>query len=140
MREVPPRIAGSASGILNTTRNIGQLLGIAVLGSVLQNRVGVHVAERMEDSAIETSLAGRVVAFARQSQFERLREVVPSDAFDVVFGLVQSGFIDALRNTFTVGALTCALAAVVALLIRNPKRSPATVAASAPAAAQATAD
>ena len=45
MRDVPPRIAGSASGILNTTRNIGQVLGIAVLGSVLQTRMGVHTAD-----------------------------------------------------------------------------------------------
>ncbi len=33
MKEVPPRISGSASGILNTIRNIGQILGIAILGS-----------------------------------------------------------------------------------------------------------
>src|SRR5690606_7581741 len=44
MRQVPPRIAGSASGILNTTRNLGQVLGIAVLGSILQSRLGVHAA------------------------------------------------------------------------------------------------
>src|SRR5215208_929431 len=42
MSQVPPRISGSASGILNTSRNVGQLLGIAVLGSVLQSRLGVH--------------------------------------------------------------------------------------------------
>src|SRR5579884_1918873 len=38
MQEVPPRIAGSASGIINTIRQTGQVLGVAVLGSVLQSR------------------------------------------------------------------------------------------------------
>src|SRR5687768_4082904 len=42
MSQVPPRISGSASGILNTSRNVGQLLGIAVLGSVLQSRLSLH--------------------------------------------------------------------------------------------------
>jgi hypothetical protein len=34
MAAVPPRIAGSASGIVNTMRNVGQVLGIAVLGAL----------------------------------------------------------------------------------------------------------
>ena len=47
MHDVPPAISGSASGILNTMRNIGQVLGIAVLGSVLQQQVGAHVSDAL---------------------------------------------------------------------------------------------
>ena len=47
MRDVPPRVAGSASGVLNTTRNIGQVLGIAILGSVLQTRMGTHTGNAL---------------------------------------------------------------------------------------------
>jgi len=120
MRDVPPRIAGSASGILNTMRNIGQVLGIAVLGSLLQNRVGAHVGDRLEGSTLNGASQDRIVVFAQQSQFERLREVVPDDQLALVFSAIQSGFVEALHDTFFVGALTCAVAAVTATLVRNP--------------------
>src|SRR3712207_8302667 len=60
-------------------RSVGQVLGIAVLGSLLQNRVGAHVGDRLEGSALDAASRDRVVEFAQQSQFERLREVVPQD-------------------------------------------------------------
>ena len=40
LAQVPTHIMGSASGVLNTMRNLGQVLGIAVLGSILQMRLG----------------------------------------------------------------------------------------------------
>ena len=120
MRDVPPRIAGSASGILNTMRNIGQVLGIAVLGSVLQNRVGAHVGDRLEGSTLDGASRDRIVEFAQQSQFERLREVVPEDQMFYVSNAIQTGFVEALHNTFFIGALTCAVAALTATLVRNP--------------------
>ncbi|MDP9870305.1 MULTISPECIES: DHA2 family efflux MFS transporter permease subunit [Streptosporangium] len=39
MREIPPRQAGAASGVLNTARQVGAALGAAVIGAVLQNRL-----------------------------------------------------------------------------------------------------
>jgi EmrB/QacA subfamily drug resistance transporter len=120
MRDVPPRIAGSASGIINTMRNIGQVLGIAVLGSLLQNRVGTHVGDRLDGVGLDPTTQDRVVKLAQQSQFDRLREVVPQEQLGVVFGSIQQGFVDALHNTFIAGALTCVLAAGFALMIRNP--------------------
>src|ERR671937_801932 len=39
MRNVEPRQAGSASGILNTPRQVGGAVGLAVVGAVLQNRL-----------------------------------------------------------------------------------------------------
>ncbi len=121
MRDVPPRIAGSASGILNTMRNIGQVLGIAVLGSYLQNRVGVHVEDQMTGIPLDPAAKSEVVGLAQQSQFDKLSGVVPADQLNAVFSAIQHGFVDALHNTFLFGALTCLMAAVIATLIRNPQ-------------------
>lgn len=121
MRDVPPRIAGSASGILNTMRNVGQVLGIAVLGSFLQNRVGAHVADRLSPVGLDTATGDRVVTLAQQSQFDLLGGVVPAEQFSVVFKAIQLGFVDALHNTFLLGALTCVIGAATATLIRNPR-------------------
>jgi MFS family permease len=126
MRDVPPRIAGSASGILNTMRNIGQVLGIAVLGSFLQNRVGAHVSDRLEPLPIDPALKEQTVEFAQQSQFDLLGGILPQDQIGVALNAIQTGFIEALHNTFFVGAMTCVIAAGFALMIRNPISQPAT--------------
>jgi hypothetical protein len=38
--------------------------------------------------------------------------------------IVREAFVLGLHDTFFVGALSCAVAALLALLIRNPKRAP----------------
>ena len=123
MREVPPRIAGSASGIFNTMRNIGQVIGIAVLGSVLQNRTGAHLAERLSGAPLDEGARARVLTLAKATRFEALATVVPAQQLGVVSNAVQLAFIDALRNTYVIGAIACALGLATAFLIRNPRRA-----------------
>src|ERR1700737_2604777 len=41
MRNISPRMAGAASGVLNTTRQVGAAVGSAVVGALLQNRLCV---------------------------------------------------------------------------------------------------
>jgi len=45
MRTVPPTIGGAASGLLNTTRQLGAVLGTAVVGAILQGRIGTALIE-----------------------------------------------------------------------------------------------
>jgi len=135
MAEVPPRIAGSASGILNTMRNVGQVLGIAVLGSILQSRVGVHAAERVGDFGLDPQVSSRVIGLAQDGRLEAIPSAVPAgqtDTLGTIFGAVQRAFVDSLHETFIVGALACAVALGVSLLLRNPARRTAPVTRPAP--------
>lgn len=125
MAEVPPRIAGSASGILNTMRNIGQVMGIAVLGSVLSSRVAAHAGDRLSGVAITPESRSEVVRLARDSRFEDLPGVLQGNdpaQIQATFGAVQLAFVDSLQNTFLVGAGACAVALGIAFLMRNPVR------------------
>jgi len=45
MGEVPPRLAGAASGLINTTRQVGGALGGAIVGAVLQTRLASALRE-----------------------------------------------------------------------------------------------
>lgn len=122
MREVPPRIAGSASGILNTTRNVGQVLGIAVLGSVLQSWVGMYTDDRLGGLALDPAVRARLVTAIKSSQFELVQQIVPQDQAALlpqIFNEIQLAFVSGIHNTFLVSAGICALGAVTALMIRN---------------------
>src|SRR6202035_523132 len=39
MRNVDPRMAGAASGVLNTVRQVGTVIGTAAVGALLQTRL-----------------------------------------------------------------------------------------------------
>jgi MFS family permease len=39
MRNIEPRLAGAASGVLNTVRQVGLVIGTAAVGALLQNRL-----------------------------------------------------------------------------------------------------
>jgi EmrB/QacA subfamily drug resistance transporter len=60
MRGVPPRLAGAASGVNNTIRQIGSVIGSAAVGALLQNQL----ASSLRDEA--TARAGQLPAQYRE--------------------------------------------------------------------------
>jgi len=129
MAEVPPRIAGSASGILNTARNIGQVLGIAVLGSILQSRLALHTTDRLSAVELDPATRQNLVSAVQDSRLELLPSLLPPDQMSqlgFILGSVQTAFVESLHDTFYVSAAICLFAALIALVMRNPVRRPAT--------------
>ncbi|WP_213454067.1 DHA2 family efflux MFS transporter permease subunit [Rhizomonospora bruguierae] len=53
MRNIAPRVAGAASGVLNTTRQLGGVIGSAAVGALLQ----VQLSDHLRDSAREHAAA-----------------------------------------------------------------------------------
>jgi EmrB/QacA subfamily drug resistance transporter len=43
MRNIQPRVAGAASGMINTVRQVGAVIGTAAVGALLQNRLSVSL-------------------------------------------------------------------------------------------------
>ena len=48
MRRVEPRLAGAASGILNTIRQLGGAFGSAIVGAILQNRLASELVSQAQ--------------------------------------------------------------------------------------------
>lgn len=88
--------AGSASGVVTTVRQLGSVLGIAVLGAVIQTRQSAFLSSHLP--AAHTTAQRSVVG--------------------------ERAFVSALANAFDVTVAVCIAAALFALLIRQ-RTSPA---------------
>src|SRR5215208_6645170 len=126
MSRVPPRISGSASGILNTSRNIGQLLGIAVLGSVLQSRLGLHAGTEFSSLPIgDDAIRAEIVELVRHGRMEVIQSVIPPgmrDQLPIIFDTMRQVFVLSLHETFYLGALICFVALGMSFLMQTPAR------------------
>jgi EmrB/QacA subfamily drug resistance transporter len=78
MREVEPTMAGAASGMLNTVRQVGSVIGTAAVGALLQNRL---VASLTSEA---TSQSAALPAAARAQFIAGIRDAAAS-------GLVGTG-------------------------------------------------
>jgi MFS family permease len=139
MRNISPRMAGAASGVLNTTRQVGAAVGSAVVGAVLQNRLAIT----LHDQAVSHASA---LPAAYRDQFVKAFSSVAANGFQIGTGqngaslpsglppavaaqltalahqVFVSGYIDALKQTLVLPIAVLALTAFSALLIKRRAR------------------
>jgi EmrB/QacA subfamily drug resistance transporter len=154
MRDIGPAMAGAASGVLNTTRQLGAVLGSAAVGAVLQNRLAVSLHDQAVASAgqLPPAIQGRFIdgfSQAARSGFQVGRgqtgAAVPAGVPPQLAGRLQqlihdvfvNGYVAALRPTVAVAVVVLALASLSCLLLINRRRASNEVAAPTDVAAVA---
>jgi EmrB/QacA subfamily drug resistance transporter len=148
MREVQPRMAGAASGVFNTNRQVGAVIGSAAIGALLQNRLAISLtseAARQAD-ALPPAMRSRFVAsFAgaaksglqgSSGQGGGTASGAPQQlAARLAHEVFTHGFVAAMHPTI---ALPIALMAVAAVSCLAIKRKPPMPAEPAPSPAEVT--
>ncbi|GAA2074161.1 MFS transporter [Streptomyces albiaxialis] len=110
---VPAERAGAGSALLNTLRQLGSALGVAVLGSVLWSRYGGLVRDRLAEAPADVRGA------ASESLASALATGDPAAA-----RAAEPAFLSAMHTAALVAAGVCALALLATLVTRTaPRRS-----------------
>jgi EmrB/QacA subfamily drug resistance transporter len=142
MRNISPRVAGSASAVLNTIRQLGAAIGSAVVGALLQN----HLATALHDQAVQHATA---LPDAFRSQFVAAFSNVSSKGFEIGTGesgarlpsnlppsvahqlatiahdVFVAAYIDAMKATFVLPIAFLFLTALSTLLVKSQPRTAA---------------
>ena len=142
MRDVKPHMAGAASGVLNTVRQVGGAIGSAVIGAVLQNRLATQLHEQavayssQVPAAIRSSFvsgfsnaaSGGFKVGVGQTGAQLPVGVPPALAptlqrlFHDVF---DNAYVNAVKPTLAVSIAVLAVGALSCLLIERPAKATA---------------
>jgi EmrB/QacA subfamily drug resistance transporter len=123
--------SGAASGVMTTMRQIGSLLGIAVLGAVLQSRLVSGLIAAINSTAgiplgakttIIDAINNGTVSTGGLSGM--IGSGLPETIQVAIKQMFTIEFANALNTAMIVAAIFCFVGAVVALLIKNPGHFP----------------
>ncbi len=141
MATAPKDRVGNASGVLSTMRQVGSLLGIAVLGAVLQNRVTANITEGVQAiSQIPEALKQKIIAAASSGGMQmgapQGSSDMPAVAQQMIATLFKGWFTDAIATSFIVAVAFAVVGGLCALLLRSHVKEAQAVQEPAPRAAE----
>jgi EmrB/QacA subfamily drug resistance transporter len=139
MRNIEPRIAGAASSLLNTIRQLGAAIGSAVIGALLQNQLAtsLHNQAVAHSTALPASFRNQFInAFSNVSSkgFEigtgetgarlpsNLPPAVAHQLSAIAHDVFVSAYIDAMKTTFILPVAFLGFTALTTLLIQRRAR------------------
>ena len=151
-RDLQPRLAGVASGVLSTVQELGTVIGSAAIGAVLQNRLasGLHdhavayssqlpelFRARFVDGFSQAASRGLQVGRGQTGGTRQLPAGIPAQLVQQLERLAHAvftqSFVDAMRPSMALGIVAVVAAAIGVLRVRaRATTAPAT----APAATE----
>ena len=120
MRNVNPMMAGAASGVFNTTRQVGTVIGTAGVGALLQNRLiaGFTTQVQQLGAALPATARDRLVAGFQSAAKGGLEVGSGARTSGLAGQIFTHGFVEAMRPTILVPILFLFAGAVSCLLIK----------------------
>ena len=151
MRNVDPRMAGAASGVLNTVRQCGLVIGTAAVGALLQNRLVSAMASQAAtrsaalparlrgpfETQINRSASNGIQVGAGQNggstSVSGLPARLAAELARIGHDVFTFGYVTAMRSTMILPVILLAIGALSCLLLREGSRAPTDVVPDVPA-------
>lgn len=116
----PTTRAGLASSVVSASRQIGSVLGIAILGAVVQHQEATNLAGRLTTLRVPAHLSdaiANVIATAGAAAARlHLSSALPFPR-SALRGLIGQSFTDALHPSFVISAVALLITAALAALL-----------------------
>jgi EmrB/QacA subfamily drug resistance transporter len=134
MRDVEPRLAGAASGVMNTTRQVGSVIGSAAVGALLENRMVVTLTSQAtkQAAALPAQVRAPFISGFRQAATSLAGGAAPTPKLpagtphSVAAELSRlgaltftDGYVPAMRQTMILPIAVVLVAALSCLAIRQ---------------------
>ena len=91
-RNLPPQLAGAGSGVYNTTRQVGSVLGSAGMAAFMTTRISAEMPPMLAEAPGEGSVA-RLPAFLHEPFAAAMSQSMLLPAFFALFGVVAAIFL-----------------------------------------------
>ncbi|NUR28603.1 MAG: MFS transporter, partial [Catenulispora sp.] len=132
MRNIQPQVAGAASGMINTTRQLGGVIGSAAVGALLQNQLVTKLTDSAETNAkalpaeqqarfvdaFKSASSGSLEVGAGQSGAS-LPPNTPHAIVELALKTFHEGFTAAMKSTMVLPLIVLGVAALTVLFVRN---------------------
>ncbi|MCL2781146.1 MAG: MFS transporter [Actinomycetia bacterium] len=119
MGGVPARDSGMAAAATNTARQLGAVVGVAVLGSLVNGHLDSGLRVRLTNMGVPNAFSDIVIAAVQNGSVPQggaSGSLTHSQIVDQVMGAAYAAFHDGLSVALTVSAILLVAAAVVAAL------------------------
>jgi hypothetical protein len=139
MRNIQPQMAGAASGVLNTVRQVGLVIGTAAVGALLQNRLVSTMTSQAQTraAALPPDIRHRFIAEIRNSANNGIQvgagqnggisgqaglpARLAAEVARIGHDVFTSGYVQAMRSTMLLPVILLGVGAVSCLALRERK-------------------
>ncbi|GAA0356976.1 MFS transporter [Actinoallomurus spadix] len=144
MRGVDPRMAGAASGVNNTTRQVGSVVGSAAVGAILQNQLASNLRDEAQKRAgalpaeargsfvqgfKDAAKGGLEVGAGQTGAAQHLPKGLPQQVVEQITRTAASvfghGFVDAMKPTMLLPIALVFVGAASCFAVRGYRRAAA---------------
>ncbi len=126
LRNVNPMMAGAASGVFNTTRQVGTVIGTAGVGALLQNRLAAAFTDQTHVRAAHLPAAAqhKIIAGFQAAAKSGLEVGSGHRTAGLGGAIFTHGFVQAMRPTMLAPIVFLLAGAACCLFIRPRQQAP----------------
>lgn len=118
---MPPEQAGVAAATINTTRQVGGALGVAVLGAIVTARFSAVLPSRLEQLHLPSAIQARIEAAASQGVSGAAGAGSGGGRSGALHDAVGGAFVTGIHSAYLVSGSGLLVASLLALFLLRPR-------------------